>query len=40
MFKNYATTGFQATHLSKAIDIVNEMISWRLADEPVNEHDD
>ena len=31
MFKSYATTGLQATHLSKAIELVNEMISWRLS---------
>jgi deoxyhypusine synthase len=40
IFKSYATTGFQATHLQKAIYIVNSMISWRLSDEPLNERDD
>lgn len=40
MFKSYATTGLQAYNLSKAIDIVNEMISWRLSDEPLNSYDD
>ena len=40
IFKSYATTGFQATHLAQAIEIVNSMISWRLSDEPLNERDD
>lgn len=40
IFKSYATTGFQATHLAQAIEIVNSMISWRLSDEPINERDD
>lgn len=40
LMKSFATTGFQASHLGKAIDIVNEMISWRLSDEPLNERDD
>ena len=40
MFKSYATTGLQATHLHKAIELVNKMISWRLSQEPLNERDD
>ncbi len=32
LIKSFATTGLQATHLHKAIQIVNEMISWRLTD--------
>lgn len=32
--------GLQATHLHRAIEIINEMISWRLSDEPLNERDD
>lgn len=36
LFKSFATMGFQASHLSKAISIVNDMISWRLSDEPLN----
>lgn len=32
IFKSYATTGLQASNLAHAIDIVNEMISWRLSD--------
>ena len=31
IFKSYATTGFQASHLHKAIGLVNKMISWRLS---------
>ena len=40
LFKSFSTMGFQATHLHRAIEIVNEMISWRLSDEPLNERDD
>lgn len=40
IFKSYATTGLQATHFAEAIDIANQMISWRLSDEPLNEQDD
>jgi len=36
IFKSFATMGLQATHLHKAIEIVNEMITWRLSDEPLN----
>ncbi len=36
LFKSYATSGLQASNLSQAIDIINEMISWRLIDEPLN----
>ena len=32
--------GLQATHLGKAINIVNQMISWRLSQEPINDRDD
>ena len=40
LFRSFKTMGLQATHLGKAIDIVNQMISWRLSDEPINERDD
>ncbi|KAI8929679.1 DHS-like NAD/FAD-binding domain-containing protein [Entophlyctis helioformis] len=30
------TTGFQATHLGEAIAVVNQMIQWRLSDDPVD----
>ena len=36
IIKSYATTGFQATCLSKSIDIINKMLKWRLSDEPIN----
>ena len=36
IFKSYATTGLQATHLHKGIELINEMISWRLTQEPLN----
>ena len=32
---SFATTGFQATELSRAIEIVQQMRKWRLSDEPV-----
>ncbi|KAI8908465.1 putative deoxyhypusine synthase [Gorgonomyces haynaldii] len=34
---SYLTTGYQATHLGKAIEIVNDMIHWRLSDDPIPE---
>ncbi|KAI3656078.1 hypothetical protein MP638_003079 [Amoeboaphelidium occidentale] len=38
MLRNYfATTGFQATAMAKAIQIIDEMITWRLSDEEVAE---
>lgn len=40
IFKSYATTGLQASNLARAIDVVNEMINWRLLDEPLNSNDD
>lgn len=40
LFKSFSTMGLQATHLYKAIEIINDMISWRLSDEPLNERDD
>lgn len=40
LFQSYATMGFQATHLHRAIEIVNQMIDWRLSHEPLNERDD
>mmetsp|Transcript_28232 Transcript_28232/g.63029 ORF Transcript_28232/g.63029 Transcript_28232/m.63029 type:complete len:402 (-) Transcript_28232:198-1403(-) len=35
-----ATTGFQSTELSRAIDEINRMIKWRLSDEPIQPTDD
>lgn len=40
LFDSYINTGFQSTHLGKAIDIVNKMISWRLSDEKVEPDED
>ncbi len=40
IFKSYATTGLQASNLAKAIDVINEMIDWRLSDEPLTTQDD
>lgn len=37
MFKTYIHTGFQATAVGQAIDIINAAIKWRLSDEPVEE---
>ncbi|CAN8237187.1 unnamed protein product [Cochlearia groenlandica] len=34
-----ATTGFQASNLSQTIDIVNQMIKWRLSDEAIVDED-
>jgi deoxyhypusine synthase len=33
---SYATTGFQATHFSRAVDEINKMLAWRLTDDPVD----
>jgi len=35
LFKSYATTGFQATHISRAVDQINMMLNWRLSQEPI-----
>jgi deoxyhypusine synthase len=40
VFESFINTGFQATELGRAIESVNEMIKWRLSDEPVKENDD
>jgi len=36
----YATIGFQATALSRAVDIINDMRSWRLSQEPLEPNAD
>ena len=36
LFDSYATSGFQSTSLSQAIDEVNKMLKWRLSDDPIN----
>ena len=40
LLKSYLTTGYQATNLGKAIEIINEMISWRLSDDPADPSSD
>ena len=37
IIKSYATSGFQASCMSKAIDTINKMLKWRLIDEPFKE---
>ncbi|XVE99874.1 hypothetical protein REPUB_Repub03eG0239300 [Reevesia pubescens] len=37
LLKSMLSTGFQASNLGEAIQIVNEMLDWRLADETVTE---
>jgi len=40
VFATLKSTGFQATSLGQAIDEVNNMIKWRLSDEPIGEDED
>jgi deoxyhypusine synthase len=35
MFESYCSMGFQASALGEAIKQVNQMIKWRLSDEPI-----
>lgn len=37
LFEAFKHTGVQATSLGKSIDIVNDMIRWRLSEEEVTE---
>lgn len=37
LFSSMLTTGFQATHLGEAIQVVNQMLDWSLADEAIAE---
>jgi deoxyhypusine synthase len=37
LFLSYKTMGFQGTALAKSIEIINDMIKWRLSDEPIEE---
>lgn len=39
IFKSYNYMGFQSTNLSKAIDIINNMITWRLKDDPLEKEE-
>eukprot|EP00455_Lapot_gusevi_P044886 TRINITY_DN567_c0_g1_i3.p1 TRINITY_DN567_c0_g1~~TRINITY_DN567_c0_g1_i3.p1 ORF type:complete len:390 (+),score=120.87 TRINITY_DN567_c0_g1_i3:70-1239(+) len=40
LLKSYFTTGFQATNLALAVNEINRMLRWSLADEPVGEDED
>lgn len=37
MFKTFIHTGFQATAVGEAIEIINDMIKWRLSDDEIEE---
>ncbi|XP_021295815.1 deoxyhypusine synthase isoform X1 [Herrania umbratica] len=37
LLKSMLSTGFQASNLGEAMEIVNEMLDWRLADEAITE---
>ncbi|XP_010267038.1 PREDICTED: deoxyhypusine synthase [Nelumbo nucifera] len=37
LLKSMASTGFQASNLGDAIEVVNQMLDWRLADEVLSE---
>lgn len=37
ILQSMLTTGFQASHLGRAIVLVNNMLDWRLSDEPIEE---
>ncbi|XP_010543758.1 PREDICTED: deoxyhypusine synthase isoform X1 [Tarenaya hassleriana] len=37
LIRSMLTTGFQASNLGEAIDVVNQMLDWRLADESIPE---
>ena len=40
IFSSYKTMGFQASNLSKAIEIINNMIKYRLIDDPISLEED
>nr|CEO86980.2 homospermidine synthase [Crotalaria spectabilis] len=37
LLKSLVNTGFQASNLGDAINVVNQMLDWRLSDEPITE---
>ncbi|KAL2321364.1 hypothetical protein Fmac_030333 [Flemingia macrophylla] len=37
LLSSMVTTGFQASNLGDAIQVVNQMLDWRLADEPITD---
>lgn len=40
LFDSYKNSGIQATSVGRGIEIINEMIKWRLSDEPIKEDED
>ncbi|PVU95413.1 hypothetical protein BB561_001828 [Smittium simulii] len=34
LLSSYLTTGFQASNFAKAVDVVNNMLSWKLSEDP------
>jgi len=36
LLQSYSTIGFQANGLSRAIELINKMLDWRLSDEPIS----
>lgn len=40
LIDSFYTTGFQALHFGKAVQITNDMLRWRLSDDPVGENED
>ncbi|KAJ2516933.1 Deoxyhypusine synthase [Coemansia sp. RSA 1939] len=39
LLDSYMSTGFQASHFGRAVEIINHMRAWRLSDEPVTDLD-
>uniref|UniRef100_A0A0D6R9P7 Deoxyhypusine synthase n=1 Tax=Araucaria cunninghamii TaxID=56994 RepID=A0A0D6R9P7_ARACU len=37
LLQSMVTTGFQASHLGQAVNVVNRMLDWKLSDEPLAE---
>ena len=40
LFESYKLIGFQATNMGRAIDIINDMIKFRLSDDPIEEEEE
>ena len=40
LFESYKTIGFQAMNMGRAIDIINDMIKYRLSDDPIDEEEE
>ena len=40
IFKSLGAVGAQSTALAKSMEIINDMITWRLSDEPIEEEED